>query len=185
MLRTRDFALFAVLAGFLISGIGLTWVSGIPQEASPAATALVALEEGRVPDDAIVDGHSNNQSEIIARLQNKVSGGLGDIHAGEPNFDSVDTLRVATDTEVVTDQTYSESVLVGQTMDGMPLMSDDSWRFLGWKANQQIGIAVDGFPIYGTREDSVVLDECGGIDEGSGYRYYMKVGKDFKTGCVN
>lgn len=117
----------------------------------------------------------------IKRLREKIARGEG-VVAGGPVFTSVDDL-VTVSTTTITDQTTPTSVWIGHTTDGAPLMSDQLWRYVGFGQNDQIGVALNDYPIYGTRTDGIELDNCGGIDEGQGYRYYIQPEKEIVEGC--
>lgn len=182
MIRTRDFLLFTGAFVFLLTAITATVVTdslsgGNSQVANVSVgfAAPVDITEAESPKEP------DTRAGTINRLKNKISAGEGDVSAGEPVFTSVDTV-VATDTPT-TDQFDSGSILIGQTMDGGPLMSDDLWRFVGFAQTEQIGVALNGFPIFGSRVDSFVLDPCGGIDERMGYRYYFTPSEPIDPSC--
>jgi len=125
----------------------------------------------------------NHRNDNIDRLRSKIVAGEGDVSIGEPVFTSVDDIVESDATSTVTDQTPPSSIQIGVTQDGQPLMSGELWRFIGYTQFEQVGVSVNGHPIYGARSDNVVLDSCGGIDEGAGYRYYLQPEKDVVVGC--
>jgi hypothetical protein len=182
MIRTRDFLLFSGALVFLLSAITITVVtdamgSGGSQVASVASFAPPVAVMGAESPEPIDSREAN-----LNRLKGKIAAGEGDIPAGPPIFTSV--VDPVTDTDsVITDQTAPDSVQIGQTMDGQPLMSDDLWRFFGFGMNDQIGVALNGFPFFGSRPDDFVLDACGGVDEGSGYRLYFQPAKPINATC--
>lgn len=185
MIRTRDFAAFGAAFVFLSFAIGATWLTqswtGSGQTASvidfsDANTPPVVMEGAIVEDVPEIPRESN-----INRLRGKIAAGEGDISAGEPVFTSVDDV-VAT-SSVVSDGSPSTSVLIGSTMSGDSLMSDDLWRFIGFSHLEQIGVALDNVPIYGAHPNPSMLDTCGGVDEGLGYRYHLMIDKELPGGC--
>ncbi len=181
MIRTRDFLVFSVALVFLFSGITATVVSDSfsgagGQVASVASFAAPAAISGAEPAASSDDNAAN-----VARLKAKIAAGDGDIAAGEPIFTSVDTVT-ATTAVTLTDQT-PDSAMIGHTLDGQPLLSGDLWRFVGFGPGDQIGVALNDRPIFGPRSDDFVLDACGGVDEGFGYRYHFQPGKTIDPVC--
>lgn len=183
MIRTRDFALFAfgllffsaAIAGTLISqswGHGLAETAAVANFAPPAAVTGATAPR---PDD--------DPTATISRLRAKIAAGDGDVAAGGPVFTSVDDVATATSAPVITDQVDPTSVLIGRTLDGQPLMSDDLWRFVGFSQTDQIGVAENGHPIFGPRADGLALDACGGADDGSGYRLYFDPSRSIAPAC--
>jgi hypothetical protein len=182
MIRTRDFLLFSGTLVFLLSAITITVVT----DAMGNGGSQVASVANFAPPSAVMGAESPEQTDSreanINRLKGKIAAGEGDIPAGPPIFTSV--IEPVTDTDtVITDQTAPSSILIGQTMDGQPLRSDDLWRFLGFGMNDQIGEALNGSPIFGSRPDGLALDACGGVDEGFGYRLYFQPAKPIDPTC--
>ena len=67
-----------------------------------------------------------------------------------------------------------DDLAVGVDVTGSLLINNDALRYLSTPRTTLIGYARDGFPIYGFYEEINKLDECGGIDEGDGYRYHLR-----------
>lgn len=184
MIRTRDFVAFGAVFVFLSYAIGATWLTDAWNTTGQTATAIdfstnsstSVVMEGAVSESYPDIPRENN----ISRLREKIAAGEGDVVAGDPIFTSVDDI-VATST--ITDGSPSTSVLIGHTLAGGPLMSDDLWRFIGFSDTEKIGIAIDGTPIFGVHPNPSVLDSCGGVDEGNGYRYYLITDKETPSGC--
>ena len=185
MIRTRDFAAFGAAFVFLSFAIGATWLTqtwtGSLQTASvidfsDTDTVPVVMEGAVVEDSPEIPRESN-----INRLRGKIAAGEGDVSAGEPVFTSVDD--VVASSSVVSDGSPSTSVLIGFTVGGDSLMSDDLWRYIGFSHIEQVGVALDDVPIYGSHPNPLVLDTCGGVDEGSGYRYHLMTGREIPSGC--
>jgi len=180
MIRTRDFLLFGAVVLFLFTGLSVTILMDAWQGGHQLAT-VVEFDRSKEIVGAEVQKQENNYEENAKRLRDKIARGEG-VVAGGPVFTSVDDLVVAS-TTAITDQTTPTSIWIGHTRDGAPLMSDELWRYVGFGSDEQVGVALNGHLIYGTREDSVALDSCGGIDEGQGYRYYIQPGKEINEGC--
>lgn len=179
MIRTRDFLLFGLAIVFLSGGIGLTVIADILEsEGQTAAIIEFAAAADPTGAEAILPTHDKNNT--LQRLRQKLARGEG-VKSGPPIFTSVDDQ--ASTAPAVTDQTAPSAVLMGQDMVGRPLMSNDLWRFVGFSSNDQIGVAENGVPIYGARNDALPLDVCGGADEGAGYRYHIKPGEALVEGC--
>ncbi len=183
MIRTRDFLVFSGALVFLLSMITATVATdalggGYSQVASVASFAGPAGVSG-----AESPSSPDTRAANISRLKNKIAAGEGDVSAGEPIFTSVDTIT-ATTAVVLTDQT-PDSVWIGHTLDGQPLMSGDMWRFVGFGSANQIGVALNDRPIFGPRADDFVLDACGGVDEGLGYRFHFQPGKFIDPACYS
>lgn len=184
MIRTRDFVVFAAILLFLLVGIAATWAvqsirggsqaaaAGEIDFAAPAEVAGAVIEErGDIP-----------REDNIARLKGKIASGAGDVSAGAPIFTSVDDVASSAE-PAVTDNTLPPSMQIGFTVYGEPLMSDELWRFVGFSATEQVGVAMDDRPIFGARTDNAPLDACGGLDEGLGYRYYLQLEQEIRPGC--
>ncbi len=185
MIRTRDFIVFAIAFCFITSGIGVTLLSQTFSSTSQiASVGSIDFSSGSIKE--IEGAISESEKEIprnenIARLKAKIADGRGDISAGAPVFTSVDD--IITDNVSITDQTELSRILIGKTTDGYSLYSDELWRFAGFSMFEQIGTALDGYPIFGARFDSSSLNNCGGIDEGMGYKYYLKSDYPSFSGC--
>lgn len=187
MIRTRDFLVFVATFLFLAGGIGATVVA----DSWSTAGQLAAVGQSQVDlrAGAVLEGADAASTPVIpresniARLQQKIAAGAGDVAAGGPIFTSVDTVSISDNEPAITDQTPAESIMIGHTTDGSPLLSDELWRFAGFAFYEQVGTANDGLPIYGGRADNLPLDSCGGVDEGLGYRYYIQLGKAVGAGC--
>lgn len=184
MIRTRDFIAFGAVFVFLSFAIGATWLT--ESWRTPGQTAAVIdftsdtdthVVEGAISEEAPEIPRENN----ITRLRQKIAAGEGNISAGAPIFTSVDDVTATSST--VSDGSPSTSVLIGFTMSGDSLMSDDMWRFIGFSHLEQIGTALDNIPIFGAHPNSAILDSCGGVDEGLGYRYHLRPGKEIEKGC--
>lgn len=179
MIRTRDFLLFGLVVVFLSGGIGMTILNDLWRSSGQMAAAI---EFSASPDPAGAEAviPDKGRTEVLERLRTKLAKGEG-LSAGAPVFTSVDDL--ASSAPTVTDQTAPEAIVMGRTLDGQPLMSDDLWRYVGFSSNDQIGTALNGVPIYGVRADALPLDPCGGADEGTGYRYFIRPGEKMAEGC--
>ncbi|MAZ56707.1 hypothetical protein CL653_02870 [bacterium] len=55
-----------------------------------------------------------------------------------------------------------------------PLLNSDISKYSNYQANQLVGYARDGFPIYGMAEDTQELDSCGGHYVDFSYRYQLQ-----------
>jgi|GEM_PF-2392765 len=189
MIRTRDFLILSFVL-FVFVGIGMTAIFDLPRYDNNYATAIKSDiqfdTDVRSKEVEIAEVPSVPRADNIERLRNKIAAGHGDIDRGNPVFTSVDDLIPEDeDVEVITDQSDPTTFLVGHDMAEQPLMSGDLWRFFGFGANDQIGVAVNGLPIFGSRTDNYVLDMCGGVDEGLGYRYYLDLSKDLSADCFS
>ncbi|OGG41769.1 hypothetical protein A2837_00965 [Candidatus Kaiserbacteria bacterium RIFCSPHIGHO2_01_FULL_46_22] len=180
MIRTRDFLLFGAVVLFLFTGLSVTVLMDAWQEGGQLAT-VVEFERPKEVAGAEAEDQVKDYEGNAERLRGKIAQGEG-IVAGGPVFTSVDDLMAASST-TITDQTAPTSILIGQTMDGSPLSSDELWRYVGFTQTDQIGVAINGYPIFGSHSNVAVLDACGGVDEGSGYRYYIQPGKEVAEGC--
>lgn len=184
MIRTRDFIAFGAAFVFLTFAIGATWLTDSWNSSGQTASAADFSASGSAPvvmEGAISEGHSDIPRESnINRLRQKIAAGEGNVAAGDPVFSSVDDI-VATST--VSDGSPSTSVLIGHTLTGDSLMSDDLWRFVGFSQVEKIGIALNGVPIFGAHPNPLILDSCGGVDEGDGYRYHLMTDKEIPGGC--
>lgn len=183
MIRTRDFVIFSGALVFLLTAISATLVTD-----SFGNEGQVANVTSFAPPMSLEGAESYEYSEPhadnAARLRSKIAAGEGDVSIGEPVFTSVDDI-VANDnaTTTITDQTLPASVQIGVTTDGQPLMSNELWRFIGYSQLDQVGVANNGYPIFGARSDGVVLDSCGGVDEGAGYHLHLEPGKEVNLSC--
>lgn len=182
MIRTRDFLVFSGALVLLLTAITTTIItdsmSGAgSQVASVGSFAAPATMEGAISPETGTDRSGN-----IARLKTKIAAGAGDVSAGEPIFTSVDDI-VVDDTPIITDQTPPSSIQIGFSVDGQPLLSDQLWRFVGYSQFEQIGTALNGTPIFGSRADAVPLDPCGGFDDGMGYKLYLTAGNSANPSC--
>lgn len=147
-----------------------------------ANVASFATAAGEMRAEAVGDtvDHQGN----IARLKGKIAAGEGDVDAGEPIFTSVDDIALTDDEPVLTDQSPApDSVQIGTTLDGQPLLSSDLWRFVGYSHLEQIGTSLNGTPFFGARLDVVPQDQCGGYDDGTGYKLYLRPGTTQAPGC--
>lgn len=182
MIRTRDFLVFTLTLVLLLTAVSATAVSGSWSGGGEVATVAKFAEAGEV-SGGIAEEKTINREENITRLRSKLALGEGDIAAGEPIFTSVDDVVVATTTPIVTDQTVPESILIGHTTDGIPLMNSDLWRFVGFSETEQVGVALNSVPIFGSRVDGSTLDVCGGADNGLGYRLYLRPNENILLEC--
>lgn len=73
------------------------------------------------------------------------------------------------------------SEVIGVTTGGILLFNDDSRPFASLGAQQLVGYARDGFPIYGRYDGEV--DACGGYQHPAGYRYTISADRDYIIGC--
>ncbi len=180
MIRTRDFLLFGIAVLFIFAGINTTIFLDNFNTTGQGAAAIT-FDQSTEMVGAETVSPKNSREATVSRLKNKLAQGEGKVSGG-PVFTSVDDLATSS-ADVVTDQTTPTSVWIGHTLDGLPLMSEDLWRFVGFSQNDQVGVALNDFPIYGVRSDGASLDSCGGVDEGLGYRYYIQPGKEIAEGC--
>lgn len=181
MIRTRDFAIFCATLVFFLSAITATVAHDLWGNSGQVAT-VVEFANGANVQGAVADSRDLNRSANIDRLKAKIAAGEGDSPFGEPVFESVDDI-VIDDAPAVTDAEPVDTVTIGTTMDGQSLASNDIWRFVGFNFSEQIGIAVNGNPIYGSRTDGFVLDACGGGDDGSGYKLYLQTDREVSPSC--
>lgn len=181
MIRTRDFAVFSVALVFLLSVLTATVAYDLWGTSGQMATVVKFADNAPVAG-AVADHRNIDRDGNIERLRSKIAAGEGDSTLGEPVFTSVDD--VAEDDGVTsTDDSPSVSVMIGRTMDGGALFSDGLWRFIGFGPYEQIGTALNGTPIFGARGDSVALDDCGGTDDGSGYKLYLQTNREVAPEC--
>ncbi len=73
------------------------------------------------------------------------------------------------------------SEVIGVTTEGLLIFNSAVATYIGQSSQTLIGYARDGFPIYGKYDGEV--DECGGYDPGSGYRYSVSSDRPFIIGC--
>lgn len=71
---------------------------------------------------------------------------------------------------------------VGVALDGRLIHNSDTLLYHGKSADELIGYAFDGNPIYGTDTEDE-FDECGGNLTPTGYRYQLRADEDFILGC--
>ena len=179
MIRTRDFLVFSAALVFLLTAITATALTNSLSGAGQVASVSFAVPS--TISGAEVPAKEDTRGSNVARLKSKIAAGEGNIQAGEPVFTSVDT--VTSDNGVVTDQSVPDSVTIGHTMDGQMLSNGDLWRFVGYSQFEQIGMALNGTPIFGSRSDSYPLDQCHGADEGVGYRLYIDLAEPINPAC--
>lgn len=179
MIRTRDFLLFGMAVVALVSAIGVTAALDLTRTSQTAAVALFA--EAPDPNGAEVVVEQDDKEKVAKRLREKIARGDGEVKGG-PVFTSVDDI---TNNEEVTltDDSPIVSTMIGHTTDGGALFSDGVWRFIGFGAEDQIGTAVNGTPIFGARADGLTLDRCGGGDDGSGYKLYLQTDREVDIKC--
>lgn len=79
--------------------------------------------------------------------------------------------------------TCIDSVVVGIDTNGRLIRNGDTTRYAGYTEFMLVGYARDGFPIYGFKGSTAGLDACGGKQEVTGYRYYLRDTEDFVLGC--
>ncbi len=73
------------------------------------------------------------------------------------------------------------SEVVGVTPAGILIFNNDVRSYRGLQANQLVGYARDGFPIYGPYDGET--DVCGGYAHPAGYRYTVGTDRDYLIGC--
>lgn len=73
------------------------------------------------------------------------------------------------------------SEVVGVTGEGSLLFNTDAHLYLSYNSESLVGYARDGFPIYGAYTGQV--DECGGYQHSTGYRYSVSPDRNFILGC--
>lgn len=79
--------------------------------------------------------------------------------------------------------TCLDSAIVGIDTNGKLIRNNDTSRYAAYSEFSLVGYARDGFPIYGFKKDVSGLDTCGGTQEATGYRYYLRDQEDFILGC--
>lgn len=179
MIRTRDFLLFGMAVLALVSAIGVTAALDLNQTSQTATVALFAEAPDPSGAEAVVE--QDDKEKVAKRLREKIARGDGEVKGG-PIFTSVDD--VTNDEEVtLTDDSPIVSTMIGHTVDDGALFSDGVWRFVGFGAEDQIGTAVNGTPIFGARGDGLSLDICGGADDGSGYKLYLQTDREVDIKC--
>lgn len=182
MIRTRDFIVFSGALVFLLTAITATLVTGSFSDYGQVAN-VINFAPAPVVDGAESYMDTSPRNENIARLRSKIAAGEGDVTIGEPVFTSVDDIAPSDPDTAITDQTPPSSIQLGFTLDGQPLMSDELWRFIGYTQFEQIGVALNDVPLFGSRMDNVQLDACGGVNDGSGYRLYLQSGQELSEQC--
>ena len=182
MIRTRDFLVFSGALVFLLTAITGTLVTD-----SFSGQGQMANVISFAPDPAVNGAesykHSRPRADNVERLRSKITAGDGDVSIGEPVFTSVDDIVLNDPDSTVTDQTPPTSVQIGFTQDGLPLMSGELWRFIGYSQFDQVGVAQNGTPIFGARSDNVQLDPCGGVNDGTGYHLHIQPAQDVQVNC--
>lgn len=178
MIRTRNFLLFVFVFTFLLSGIGGTILTNAWDSEAEAATVLKFDQSTSVVYGAKAMEREVPRDENINRLRDKLARGGGDIDGGEPIFTSVDTV-VSTNTPLVTDDVPPPAIQIGFSLNGKPLFNDNLWRFVGFSHIDQIGVALNDVPIYGSYPNPELLDSCGGI----GGKYYLPANKEVNPEC--
>lgn len=73
------------------------------------------------------------------------------------------------------------SEIIGVTTSGLLIFNSSVATYTEQGPQTLIGYARDGFPIYGVYQGEV--DECGGYDDGYGYRYSVNPNRNFILGC--
>lgn len=76
-----------------------------------------------------------------------------------------------------------DSEYVGIALDGSLIHNEEAWRYRNYASASVVGYARDGFPISGPGVDETLLDQCGGYNDGAGYRYYIRQNEMFVLGC--
>lgn len=180
MIRTRDFAVFSAVAVFFLCAITAT-VAGDLWGNSGQTAAVVNFADNSVVMGAISDTRTIDRAGNVERLKGKIVAGEGDSPEGAPVFTSVD--ETIPEAPIITDAAPATAVMIGNTLDGSSLYSDNLWRFVGFGAFEQIGMALNGKPIYGARADALPLDACGGTDDGSGYKLYLQTNREVDSSC--
>lgn len=181
MIRTRDFVVFSAALVFLLSVLTATVAYDLWGTSGQMATVVKFADNAPV-EGAVADHRNIDRDGNIERLKTKIAAGEGDSRAGAPVFTSVDD--VTEDRTVTTSaDSPSVSVMIGRTMDGGALFSDGLWRFIGFGPYEQIGTALNGAPIFGARGNGVALDDCGGTDDGSGYKLYLQTDREVDPSC--
>jgi hypothetical protein len=71
--------------------------------------------------------------------------------------------------------------IVGVTQSGFLIANKDAVSYKGRGADDLIGYARDGFPIYGVYDGEV--DSCGGYTKNGSYRYSIAKDRNFILGC--
>ena len=72
---------------------------------------------------------------------------------------------------------------IGLTTDGRLIHNNDVVLYQGYGANELVGYAFDGNPIYGAQPVGTPTDRCGGSAGGNGYGYHVSSERDFILGC--
>lgn len=184
MISTRDFLLFSGALLFLLTAIVTTLLTNSIGQHSMTATVINFAPPSSISGAESYKVASSNEDNIT-RLKAKIAAGEGDVSIGEPIFTSVDDVVESDAEPVITDQTPPSSVHLGFTVYGQPLMSDDLWRFIGYSQFEQIGLALNGKLIFGSRSDTFTLDECSGGDDGSGYKLFLPTGNNVNPICYS
>ena len=181
MIRTRDFAVFSAVMVFFVTAITATVAKDLWGQGGQAASVIEFADASAV-SGAVTDDHEINRAGNIERLRSKIAAGEGDSPLGAPVFTSVDDV-IEDSAPIVTDASGMIPVMIGAAMDGSSLYSDELWRFVGFSQLEQIGTAANGVPIYGARADTLPLDQCGGVDDGSGYKLYLQTNREVAPSC--
>lgn len=75
-----------------------------------------------------------------------------------------------------------DSEVIGVSVNGSLLFNSDAIVYANSSGDRLIGYALDGHPIYG-HTDLVPVDQCGGFEHATGYRYQIDPDRPFILGC--
>lgn len=100
-----------------------------------------------------------------------------------PSFKKRTLIQLPALQQRATTDTCLNSTLVGVDTNGRLIRNNDTARYVGYDEFMLVGYARDGFPIYGFKNNTTELDACGGVQEVTGYRYYLRDQEDFVLGC--
>lgn len=100
-----------------------------------------------------------------------------------PEIEEIPLLQLSLNQVRDSEDTCIAGDVIGITTTGALLTNNDVSRYGGVSDLTLIGYALDGLPIYGNRANTSHLDNCGGVSEPLGYRYYLRPGENFILGC--
>jgi len=90
-------------------------------------------------------------------------------------------LQLPLQPQASTEEHCVPSEVVGVSQKGLLVFNRDMRAYRNTAENTLIGYARDGFPIYGVYEGEV--DQCGGYEHETGYRYTVSAERDYIVGC--
>jgi hypothetical protein len=108
---------------------------------------------------------------------------LGQIVASSTMSKAV-ALQLPLRTFPLVEKTCLGTDIIGVAQDGSLMRNDEHALYKVFGSETLIGYALDGFPIYGLYINAKA-DECGGVSESTGYRYYLSPEREGILGCYS